>query len=59
MNRNGKSELVYLWGEILRNMIFQFLHTTELLRRHQRSQEDVKKATKFFKGHSKDHSSIL
>ena len=35
-----------------------FLHTTGLLR-HQRSQKNVKKATKFFKGHSKDHSSIL
>jgi hypothetical protein len=34
-----------------------FLHTTRLLM-HQISQENVKKATKFFKGHSKDHSSI-
>ena len=35
----------------------QFLHTTRLLR-YQISQENVKKATTFFKGHCKDHSSI-
>jgi hypothetical protein len=55
MNRNEKFELVYVWGEILlRNMV---LHTTRLLR-HYVSQENVKKAKKFCKGHSKDHSSI-
>ena len=55
MNRNGKSDLVYVWNEI--DSDINFLHTTGLLR-HQGSHEKFKNATKFFKGHSKDHSAF-
>jgi hypothetical protein len=55
MNRNEKSELVYVWVKYY--LEIWILHTNRLLR-HQISQENVKKATQFFKGHSKDHSSI-